>query len=222
MHRTRHQTRSVPEPGGAQLTLCKIDRIAPRNLESKYENRNSRAAPAFRGAVNPEGTMPLYEYSCSACAHRFERIVKFSDAPLTICPQCGRETIEQLISAPAVQFKGSGWYVTDYARKSSPGSSFLRRRPSRKAARRALRPAKTVARTLARIPAAASIHLASSDKSASSGTHKAAPSSAGTSNSGGRRLQQRCRAAAARRTARTETASIAQARSVGFAPDMRL
>jgi putative FmdB family regulatory protein len=63
--------------------------------------------------------MPLYEYQCSACAHRFERIVKFSDAPLKTCPQCGKQTVEQLISAPAVQFKGSGWYVTDYARKGS-------------------------------------------------------------------------------------------------------
>ncbi len=68
--------------------------------------------------------MPLYEYLCSACAHRFERIVKFSDPALKTCPQCGKDTIEQMISAPAVQFKGSGWYVTDYARKnSSPGSS---------------------------------------------------------------------------------------------------
>jgi putative FmdB family regulatory protein len=63
--------------------------------------------------------MPLYEYQCSACAHQFERIVKFSDAPLTTCPQCGKATIHQKISAPAVQFKGSGWYVTDYAHKSS-------------------------------------------------------------------------------------------------------
>jgi putative FmdB family regulatory protein len=67
--------------------------------------------------------MPLYEYQCSACAHRFERIVKFSDAPLTTCPQCGKETAKQMISAPAVQFKGSGWYVTDYARKGSAPSS---------------------------------------------------------------------------------------------------
>jgi putative FmdB family regulatory protein len=74
--------------------------------------------------ASPEGIMPLYEYLCSACAHRFERIVKFSDAPLTVCPQCGQETIDQVISAPAVQFKGSGWYVTDYAHKnSSQGSS---------------------------------------------------------------------------------------------------
>jgi putative FmdB family regulatory protein len=68
--------------------------------------------------------MPLYEYLCSACAHRFERIVKFSDPPLKKCPRCGKEALEQLISAPAVQFKGSGWYVTDYARKNSvPESS---------------------------------------------------------------------------------------------------
>jgi len=68
--------------------------------------------------------MPLYEYKCRACAHRFERIVKFSDAPLTACPQCGRDEVQQLISAPAVQFKGSGWYVTDYARKNAtPASS---------------------------------------------------------------------------------------------------
>src|ERR1700687_4754961 len=70
--------------------------------------------------------MPLYEYLCSACAHRFERIVKFSDAPLKTCPQCGKDAVEQLISASAIQFKGSGWYVSDYARKSSapaPSSS---------------------------------------------------------------------------------------------------
>jgi len=68
--------------------------------------------------------MPLYEYQCSACAHRFERIVKFSDAPMKTCPKCGKETAEQLISAPAIQFKGSGWYVSDYARKgSAPAAS---------------------------------------------------------------------------------------------------
>ena len=68
--------------------------------------------------------MPLYEYECKSCGHRFEKIRKFSDEPLTTCPKCGKETLEQLLSAPAVQFKGSGWYVTDYAKKnSSPGSS---------------------------------------------------------------------------------------------------
>ncbi len=62
--------------------------------------------------------MPLYEYQCKKCHHRFEKIQKFSDKPLKKCPDCGGP-VEQLISAPAVQFKGSGWYVTDYAKKSS-------------------------------------------------------------------------------------------------------
>jgi len=62
--------------------------------------------------------MPLYEYQCKKCHHRFERIQKFSDPHLKKCPECGG-ALEQVISAPAVQFKGSGWYVTDYARKSA-------------------------------------------------------------------------------------------------------
>ena len=67
--------------------------------------------------------MPLYEYECKQCGHRFEKIQKFSDKMVKKCPQCGG-VVEQMISAPAVQFKGSGWYVTDYAKKStSPGSS---------------------------------------------------------------------------------------------------
>ena len=66
--------------------------------------------------------MPLYEYQCKKCHSLTERIQKFSDPPLTVCPHCGGE-VEQLISAPAVQFKGSGWYVTDYAKGSSKGKS---------------------------------------------------------------------------------------------------
>jgi putative FmdB family regulatory protein len=66
--------------------------------------------------------MPLYEYECKKCHHRFERIVKFSDPPMKKCPDCGGQ-VEQMISAPAVQFKGSGWYVTDYAKKSGASAS---------------------------------------------------------------------------------------------------
>lgn len=66
--------------------------------------------------------MPLYEYQCKKCRHRFERIQKFSDPVVKKCPECGGP-VEQMISAPAVQFKGSGWYVTDYARKSSSQAS---------------------------------------------------------------------------------------------------
>lgn len=61
--------------------------------------------------------MPLYEYQCKKCGHRFEKIQKFSDKMVKKCPECGGQ-VEQMISAPAVQFKGSGWYVTDYAKKS--------------------------------------------------------------------------------------------------------
>ena len=60
--------------------------------------------------------MPLYEYQCDACAHRFELIQKFSDPPPASCPRCGG-AVRKLVSSPAIQFKGTGWYVTDYARQ---------------------------------------------------------------------------------------------------------
>ena len=64
--------------------------------------------------------MPLYEYQCETCG-RFEVIRKFSDDPLTVCPTCGKP-IQKLLSAPAIQFKGTGWYITDYARKNGTGA----------------------------------------------------------------------------------------------------
>jgi len=68
--------------------------------------------------------LPLYEYECTQCGKRIEKIQKFSDSPLTTCEKCGGK-LEKLISSSAIQFKGSGWYVTDYAHKSSapPSSS---------------------------------------------------------------------------------------------------
>ena len=68
--------------------------------------------------------MPLYEYQCRKCGKRFEKIQKFSDPPLETHEKCGG-TVQRLLSSPAIQFKGSGWYITDYARKSAPseGSS---------------------------------------------------------------------------------------------------
>ncbi|MGH9370146.1 MAG: FmdB family zinc ribbon protein [Vicinamibacterales bacterium] len=62
--------------------------------------------------------MPLYEYQCDACNTRFERIQKFSDPPVDTCPACAG-TVRKLLSSPAIQFKGTGWYITDYARKGS-------------------------------------------------------------------------------------------------------
>ena len=61
--------------------------------------------------------MPLYEYECETCAQRFERIQKFSDPLVDKCPSCGGP-VRKLLSSPAIQFKGSGWYITDYAKKS--------------------------------------------------------------------------------------------------------
>ena len=62
--------------------------------------------------------MPLYEYECDACHQRFEKIQKYSDPPVEVCEKCGKGPVRKLFSSPAIQFKGSGWYVTDYAKKS--------------------------------------------------------------------------------------------------------
>ena len=61
--------------------------------------------------------MPLYEYECEACGHRFELIRKFSDPVLEVCTHCEKGPVRRLQSAPAIQFKGSGFYITDYARQ---------------------------------------------------------------------------------------------------------
>ena len=63
--------------------------------------------------------MPLYEYECEVCGKRFERIHKFSDPPIAVCVHCGKSPVRKLFSSPAIQFKGSGFYITDYAKKSS-------------------------------------------------------------------------------------------------------
>ncbi len=65
--------------------------------------------------------MPLYEFQCETCQKVTERIQKFSDPPMEACPACGGP-VKKLVSSPAIQFKGTGWYITDYARKSGNGS----------------------------------------------------------------------------------------------------
>lgn len=64
--------------------------------------------------------MPLYEYECDACGGRFEVIQKFSETS-TECRRCGKGPVRRLVAAPAFQFKGTGWYVTDYAQKGKSG-----------------------------------------------------------------------------------------------------
>jgi len=73
--------------------------------------------------------MPIYEYECGACGHRFEVIQKMSDPALTGCPSCGKSELKKLISAAGFQLKGTGWYATDFKgggqkqEKSEPGST---------------------------------------------------------------------------------------------------
>lgn len=63
--------------------------------------------------------MPIYEYQCSACDHAFEMIQKFSDDPLTQCPDCNANTVIKLVSAAGFQLKGTGWYATDFKEKGT-------------------------------------------------------------------------------------------------------
>jgi putative FmdB family regulatory protein len=67
--------------------------------------------------------MPLYEYKCQECHGRFEIIRKFSDPDLETCTLCGGGPVERLLSSPAIQFKGSGWYITDYSKKGKAGGA---------------------------------------------------------------------------------------------------
>ena len=58
--------------------------------------------------------MPIYEYRCSACGHQDEHLQKVSDAPLTVCPVCGKDRYQKQLSAAGFQLKGTGWYATDF------------------------------------------------------------------------------------------------------------
>ncbi len=66
--------------------------------------------------------MPIYEYECLKCNHKFQLRQNFRDPAETVCPNCQGD-IRKVITSPAIQFKGSGWYITDYARKNSPPAS---------------------------------------------------------------------------------------------------
>lgn len=77
--------------------------------------------------------MPLYEYQCDSCGRRFERIQKFSDPPIAECPTCGGP-VRKLLSSPAIQFKGSGFYITDYP-KSGASADSSRKGASEKSAK---------------------------------------------------------------------------------------
>lgn len=77
--------------------------------------------------------MPLYAYRCTQCGHQYDKIQKFNDAPDTVCPKCGG-TVERPLTAPALQFKGAGWYINDYAPKAASGGSANASKPAADAA----------------------------------------------------------------------------------------
>lgn len=64
--------------------------------------------------------MPIYEYRCGACEAKHEALQKMSDAPLTLCPECGKESLVKLVSAAGFQLKGNGWYATDFKNGNQP------------------------------------------------------------------------------------------------------
>jgi putative FmdB family regulatory protein len=66
--------------------------------------------------------MPIYEYQCQKCRHVCEVLQKAKDKPPEKCPKCGGAVVK-LVSSPAIQFKGNGWYITDYAKKNAPSAS---------------------------------------------------------------------------------------------------
>ena len=127
--------------------------------------------------------MPLYEYQCKQCRQRMEKIQSFTAPHEKVCPKCGGE-LERVISAPAIQFKGAGWYVNDYAKaggrtkpsESSDGKSEASsdNKPG-SASDNKSEGNKDSAKTSAASP---------SDSSSSSPSSKASPSSSSTSNSG--------------------------------------
>lgn len=128
--------------------------------------------------------MPIYEYVCASCEHRFEVKQKMSDPPVTSCARCG-QAVSKIISAPAIMFKGTGWYVTDYSDKMKPpGQSESAGKPSNGQSEQkkdqTATPAAAAAGSSESAPAAAP-----SSSSGTGGTSSSAPSSqpAGTSSS---------------------------------------
>ncbi len=131
--------------------------------------------------------MPIYEYQCEDCTERFEVKQSMKDAPLTTCPRCGKR-VQRLISSPAIMFKGSGWYVTDYSEKMKPslGSEETAPKTEEKKETAPATSDQTTSTppsppsTPASPPASAPASTPSSTSSNTSSTTTTAPSSSGT------------------------------------------
>ncbi|MCW5799336.1 MAG: transcriptional regulator [Nitrospira sp.] len=128
--------------------------------------------------------MPIYEYQCSSCAHRFEVKQSIKDEPIKECVRCGKE-VTKLISPPAIMFKGSGWYITDYSDKMKPGGSDTSDKPAAAGTDKAKTPASSDAispsPTSTSAPAATTPSTPSSSSSTSTSSAGAASSPSSTS-----------------------------------------
>jgi putative FmdB family regulatory protein len=116
--------------------------------------------------------VPLYEYECESCGKRFERIRKFSDPPIEICVSCGGP-VHKLLSSPAIHFKGTGWYVTDYARKNASSSDGGKATNGEAAKTESKAEAKTEARTETKSESKSESKSEKSDSSAGASSSKA-------------------------------------------------
>ncbi|ULA58029.1 MAG: CxxCCXXCSSSS domain-containing protein [Nitrospira sp.] len=131
--------------------------------------------------------MPIYEYQCSSCAHRFEVKQSIKDEPIKECVRCGKE-VTKLISPPAIMFKGSGWYITDYSDKMKPGGSDTSDKPAATGTDKAKTPASSDATSTSpaststpAAPAATTPSAPSSSSSTSTSNASAAGSPSSTS-----------------------------------------
>lgn len=135
----------------------------------------------LRAPRKRSSSLPLYEYRCTQCGHRLEKIQSFSSAPLTECPNC-HGLLERLLTAPALQFKGAGWYVNDYAGKAK-SSSDASAAESSSGSTSSDKPKTGSAPAASGSKPAASESRPAAPPSSSSGTSGASPSSGASSSS---------------------------------------
>jgi putative FmdB family regulatory protein len=101
------------------MAVSRLSGSAARPLSDIKTDGNSAIMGCL--AIRRQTKMPLYEYRCTKCGEVCEVLQKVKDKPLEKCPSCGAPVVKR-VSSPAIQFKGNGWYITDYAKKSSPAS----------------------------------------------------------------------------------------------------
>jgi putative FmdB family regulatory protein len=119
-HQSRKASKGSPDPLRAILNRPRHE-VKRRGIELTAQNRQHTIK--LRGLAGPGFArggrfLPLYEYECTACKQRFELLQKFSDKPAKVCVRCGAPVVK-LLSSPSIQFKGTGWYVTDYGKSGA-------------------------------------------------------------------------------------------------------